>query len=88
VSREEKKGTRREFFRSLGRYITLGAIGAGGGVVASRRGIDPGSHRCINKSVCCSCGVYDGCRLPAALSAKERREQESSYRKDEKDVKG
>ena len=62
---------RRDFFRSLGRYAALGLIGVGGGVLASRRGVDREGHRCQNRSVCCNCGVFGDCRLPAALSAKQ-----------------
>ena len=80
MSDVEKAASRREFFRGLGRYLTLGLIGVGGGAVVRRRGIDRSEHRCTNKSVCCSCGVFSGCRLPAALSAKERAGE--IYRKD------
>jgi hypothetical protein len=71
MSDGKTEGNRRDFFRSLGRYATLGLIGVGGGVLASRRGVDRESHRCQNRSVCCSCGVFRSCGLPAALSAKQ-----------------
>lgn len=67
----KKSGNRREFFRSLCRYLTLGLLGAGGGALAARRTVDRKGQRCINKSVCCKCGAFAGCRLPAALSAKQ-----------------
>lgn len=62
---------RRDFFRSIGRYLTLGLIGVGGGAVAARKGTAREGQSCRNKSVCCNCGVFDSCRLPAALSAKQ-----------------
>jgi len=71
MSDGQKAGNRREFFRSMGRYLTLGLIGAGGGAVAYRKGVDRNEHRCTNRSVCCSCGSFRDCRLPAALSAKQ-----------------
>ena len=77
MSNEKVSGNRREFFRSLGRYMTLGLIGVGGGVLASRRGVNREGQRCRNKSVCCNCGVFSDCRLPAALSAKQHGEEES-----------
>jgi len=62
---------RREFLRTAGRYAALGTMAAGGALIASRGEIDRDGQVCINKSVCCNCGAYRGCRLPAALSAKE-----------------
>lgn len=64
---------RREFFRGLGRNAVLAVLGAGGGLLA-KRGLNASEHRCVNKSVCCNCGAYAGCRLPAALSAKQAEE--------------
>lgn len=63
--------SRREFFRSVGRYAVLGIMTTAGALLAKRGGIDRTSQRCTNKGVCCNCGAYKGCRLPAALSAKQ-----------------
>jgi len=66
-------GTRREFFRGCGRYAVFGLLGLAG--VRARRGqaVRPREHRCINKSVCCRCTVFEGCILPAAVSARQAR---------------
>jgi hypothetical protein len=63
--------SRREFFRSAGRHLLLGAMGIGGFVVTRREGAKPVRQVCHNKSVCCNCGAFEQCRLPAALSAKQ-----------------
>ncbi len=70
MSEARPEKSRREFFRSVGRYLTLGLIGAGGGTLAGRA-LDKDSQRCVNRSVCCNCAALKGCRLPAALSAKQ-----------------
>ncbi len=62
---------RREFFRALGRYAALGALTAVGVVIGRRKGSSQDGERCINKSVCSRCGVFTGCKLPAAKSAKK-----------------
>ncbi len=62
---------RREFFRSVGRYAVLGIMTTAGVLLAKRGGIDRTTQRCTNKGVCCNCGSYKRCRLPAALSAKQ-----------------
>lgn len=62
---------RREFFRRLGRYSVLGGVAAGG-VFVGRRGVDRTRQICVNKGVCCGCGEFERCRLPAALSEKGR----------------
>jgi hypothetical protein len=74
--------SRREFFRSLGRYGVLGALAAGG-AVAGRRGINRSRQKCVNKSVCCNCKAFDDCRLPAALSAKDADASEVGGRRSE-----
>ena len=69
----EKAESRREFFRSTARYGLLGLL-AGAAGLAFRRQALPG-QRCINRGICPSCGVFDTCGLPQALSAKLAKEQ-------------
>ncbi len=53
------------------RYLVLGGMAAVGVVLARRGGIDRSKQRCDRKGVCCGCGAFDDCGLPAALSAKQ-----------------
>lgn len=63
---------RRQFFINGLRAGALGLIGAaaGGAVIKRRRLLREG--KCLNKSICCNCKVFDDCGLPAALSAKAK----------------
>jgi len=63
--------TRREFLRTLGRGAALAAILGAASAAAFRRGGRPASQTCINRSVCRGCAAFDGCGLPAALSARQ-----------------
>ena len=68
---EEPTQSRREFFRSFVRYGVLGVMAAGGVLLGKRRGGDRGKQRCVSKGVCCGCGAFEACGLPAAVSAKQ-----------------
>ena len=60
--------SRREFFRSAGRYALLAALAAIAAV--TRRKQLPGGQRCVNQGICRNCGAFAGCELPQALSAR------------------
>lgn len=62
--------TRREFFPAVARYGALAALAAIAALTAGTKRSQPASQKCINKSICRGCGAFDGCGLPAALSAK------------------
>ncbi len=62
---------RSEFLKALGRYTVLGALAAGGALLTKRQRANPGTHACINRSVCCNCTAFKHCTLPAAQSAKQ-----------------
>jgi hypothetical protein len=64
-----RKLTRRQFLRSMGRYLALGLILAVGALLAGRRR-GRGRNVCINRGLCGSCGALEGCRLPRARSAR------------------
>jgi hypothetical protein len=61
--------SRREFFRAGARYGLLGLLGVAAGLAA--RSESPASQRCVNRGICCGCGVFPICGLPPALSAKQ-----------------
>ena len=64
------KKNRRQLLVSGVRAGLLALLGfAGAGAVAKRRRLVK-EGKCINRSLCCDCKVFDDCRLPAALSAK------------------
>jgi hypothetical protein len=65
--------SRREFFRAGARYGLLALVSAAACLVARPRG--PGGQRCVNQGICSGCGVFAGCGLPQALSAKRAREK-------------
>jgi len=63
----EHNDSRREFFRSAGRYGVLGLLSVVA-VVTGRRSF--GGQKCVNQGICRGCAVFNGCGLPQALSAK------------------
>jgi len=64
-------GSRREFFRAAARYSLLALLAIAASLaVRSRR---PAGQRCVNRGVCSGCGLFAGCSLPQALSAKRSR---------------
>ena len=71
VSKHNRRSTRREWFRSLGRWLGSAALAALGGALTSGRARLRDKETCINRGVCGGCGRFDDCSLPQALSAKE-----------------
>ena len=63
------KSTRREFLKSACRFAVLGALGFAGAKLVKQISFKTG-QTCINDYICRGCGVYSGCGLPQALSAK------------------
>ena len=62
----EKFESRREFFRSVGRYGVAMALAAFAVVAAWKK---PGTGpRCINLGICSGCQVFSRCELPSAQS--------------------
>ena len=61
--------TRREFFRSGGRYLLLGALGLMAGRLAGRGAARPGDA-CVRDGICRRCSRLDDCGAPQALSAR------------------
>ena len=69
-SRFETVQNRRELFKSILRYATLGLLGAiAGNVFAKKRKLQRNGI-CINHEICGSCRIFEKCGLPPALSAK------------------
>ena len=65
-----KSKNRRQLLAGVARAAVLSVLSlAGGGLIAKRRRLVR-QGKCINKSLCCGCNVFDECGLPAALSAK------------------
>ena len=69
----EQAESRREFFRAAARCVLLALVSAAASL-AARPG-SPGGQRCVNRGICSSCGVFAGCGLPQALSAKRAQEK-------------
>jgi hypothetical protein len=66
----EKMQSRREMFISALRYAALSVLGAvGGSVFAKKRNLIRNGI-CINREICRSCGIFEECGLPPALSEK------------------
>ena len=67
----EKGQSRRQLFTSILRYAALGVLGVvGGGIFAKKRRLLQNGI-CINREICQSCGIFEECSLPSALSAKK-----------------
>ncbi|TFG49925.1 MAG: hypothetical protein E4H40_02150 [Candidatus Brocadiia bacterium] len=73
-----QKQNRRQFFRSLVRYGTLGLIGAAGASAIVKRKKLQDQGICTNQGICTHCEVLDQCGLPQALSAKNVLGKQSS----------
>lgn len=65
---DEKKISRRDFFKTLVRYTFLGGVAAAGGLLAERT-LRSGES-CVSSYICRSCGIVKDCGLPQALSFK------------------
>lgn len=65
-----KKYNRRHLLVGAARYAALGFVGfiTGATLVRRRRLLLEG--KCINRGICAYCDIYEGCRLPLALSSK------------------
>lgn len=62
---------RRQLLRSVLRYTTLGLLGVSGGTSFIKRQRLRREGKCVNGGICRTCGVFDSCGRPAALSAKK-----------------
>ena len=71
----EKVQSRRQLFTSVLRYTTLGVLGVIGGSVFAKKRRLLRNGICINREICASCGVFEECSLPPALSAKTNVEE-------------
>ena len=60
--------SRREFVRTAARYGLLALVTAAAALAARGRG--PAGQSCVNRGICSGCGLFAGCGLPQALSAK------------------
>ena len=62
--------SRRRFFTVLLRLAAFGGIGALAARLLGGTPARPG-ETCVNEGLCRGCGVYPGCGLPQALSARD-----------------
>jgi hypothetical protein len=69
-SQSKKVQSRRDLFKSVLRYVTLGLLGLIAGNVFARKRKFTQNGICINREICQSCGIFEKCGLPPALSAK------------------
>jgi hypothetical protein len=65
-----EKQNRRQLFKSLVRYGTLGLIAAAGAFAVIKKKKLQDKGMCINRGICTHCENFDQCGLPRALSAK------------------
>ena len=67
--------SRRDFFRSVARYLTLaGLVSMAGFLWARQRSAGP--EACINLEICHGCPAFEGCALPPALARKRSTEDD------------
>jgi hypothetical protein len=65
------KQSRRQFLAGALRYTTLSLIGFAAGVTVMKRLKLLRDGKCTNEYLCEVCELYEGCRLPQALSKKK-----------------
>ena len=75
VKQCEKVQNRRQLFTSVLRYVALGVLGAVGGSAFAKKRRLVKNGICINREICRSCGVFEECSLPPALSEKTNVEE-------------
>jgi hypothetical protein len=66
----KKAQNRRQLFTSVLRYAALGVLGAVEGFTYAKKHRLAQKGICINRQICASCGIFQECGLPPALSAK------------------
>ncbi len=66
---------RRNFLLSSARLAVMGLFGSMvfGTVRKNKRLIR--ENKCVNRGLCCNCGVFNDCSLPQALSAKNAQKE-------------
>ena len=69
---------RREFFRSSGRGIALGILGALAWA-AGHRDREAREERCVGEGQCRGCRSIERCGLPRGISARETLQREEMY---------
>ena len=67
----EKIQSRRQLFKSVLRYATLGVMVAFAGNVFAKKRRLTREGICINREICRSCRIFKDCDLPAALYEKK-----------------
>ena len=70
VKQCEKVQNRRQLFTSVLRYAALGVLGAVGSFAFAKKRRLAQRGICINREICESCGIFQECGLPRALSVK------------------
>ena len=70
VKQSEKVQNRRQLLTSILRYSALGVLGAVGGFAFDKKRRLAQRGICINREICKSCGIFEECDLPPALSVK------------------
>jgi len=69
----ETTSTRREWLRSVTRWVMLGGLGVLAAVLVARRPNQSGSDDCGRRLPCRQCGLMAHCRRPRARDAREER---------------
>jgi hypothetical protein len=65
----ERVGTRREFFRAVGRYSVATALAAFAALAAWRT--NGAGRRCVNLGICGNCDQFTRCDLPPARNKRQ-----------------
>ncbi|MBN1765436.1 MAG: hypothetical protein JW860_09290 [Sedimentisphaerales bacterium] len=68
---KNNQSNRREFFRGIGRNMSLAGMAVLTALLIGRRRKPLAGQTCINKGLCCNCRIFQRCELPAALSVKD-----------------
>lgn len=67
----QRKQSRREFFRGIGRYLILGGLVSTSGVLITRRQMASAEEKSVDLSICRSCTFLRRCKQPDALLTRE-----------------
>lgn len=67
----QRKQNRREFFRSVGRYLMLGGLASTAGILVKRGRGNSETKASIDVSACYECSFLKRCDQPNAISARK-----------------
>ncbi len=71
----EQSHHRREWFRTIGRILSLIGLTMIGAIAFRKQDNTPNNNPCIQPSHCQGCGIFSNCSLPQAIQARRDKKE-------------